>query len=135
MNRKTYNTAQLAVAICDGLNPTINQYLEPAEYDKMMERYKEFAEEGRIVFTTFHQSYGYEEFIEGLFPEIDEKAKQISYKIKDGIFKKFCADNSFDVAWDMIKKDATCGEIWGDVDPSANEDVKSRLLTVSGKEP
>lgn len=43
---------------------------------------------GRIAFTTFHQSYGYEEFIEGIKPV--EESNQILYKTTDGIFKRFC---------------------------------------------
>lgn len=41
---------------------------------------------------TFHQSYSYEEFIEGIRPVInpDEQTGQISYEIKDGIFKEMC---------------------------------------------
>ena len=46
--------------------------------------------EGRIAFTTFHQSFGYEEFIEGIKPIVDEEKKDIGYTIEAGIFKKFC---------------------------------------------
>ncbi len=46
-------------------------------------------ENGQIAFTTFHQSYGYEEFIEGFRPEKDNQGNLI-YERKDGIFKAFC---------------------------------------------
>lgn len=39
---------------------------------------------------TFHQSYSYEEFIEGIRPVLDDEAGAISYEIKDGIFKEMC---------------------------------------------
>ena len=43
---------------------------------------------------TFHQSFSYEEFIEGIKPEIvtNSKTQQkfIDYSVKPGIFKKFC---------------------------------------------
>lgn len=43
----------------------------------------------RYEFVTFHQSYGYEEFIEGLRPETNDDG-QISYEVKPGVFKQIC---------------------------------------------
>lgn len=45
-------------------------------------------EESQIQFVTFHQNYGYEEFVEGIKPT--EKEGKISYKVKEGIFKALC---------------------------------------------
>nr|WP_251825559.1 AAA family ATPase [Campylobacter jejuni] len=60
--------------------------------DDKKAKFDEYVRKGQIVFTTFHQSYGYEEFVEGIKPRIDseENSKEIEYEIKDGIFKDFC---------------------------------------------
>lgn len=82
---KTYNSAIYAVAICDGKSVD-----ELTDYDAVMARYNELKKTGRIAFTTFHQSYGYEEFIEGIKPIIDENTQDVGYTIESGVFKEFC---------------------------------------------
>lgn len=82
---KTYNSVKYAVAICDRKSVE-----ELTDYDAVMARYNELKKTGRIAFTTFHQSYGYEEFIEGIKPIIDENKQEIGYTIESGIFKEFC---------------------------------------------
>lgn len=82
---KTYNSAIYAVAICDGKSVD-----ELTDYDAVMARYNELKKAGRIAFTTFHQSYGYEEFIEGIKPIIDENTQDVGYTIEPGVFKEFC---------------------------------------------
>lgn len=89
---KTYSTAIYAVAICD--EKSVKE-VKQEDYEKVMERYKELKKEGRIAFTTFHQSYGYEEFIEGIKPVMDdedENNEKLEYIVKSGVFKKFCDD-------------------------------------------
>lgn len=47
----------------------------------------------RYAFVTFHQSYGYEEFVEGLRPVLAEagaKGGEVQYEIRAGVFKKLC---------------------------------------------
>jgi 5-methylcytosine-specific restriction protein B len=46
----------------------------------------------RYSFVTFHQSYGYEEFVEGLRPVLndDAEAGNIQYEIRPGVFKELC---------------------------------------------
>lgn len=83
---KTYNTAIYAVAICNGEDvETVKEW----DYEEVMTRYNELVSLGQITFTTFHQSYGYEEFIEGIKPIMDEN-NNISYEVKSGVFKEFC---------------------------------------------
>lgn len=93
---KTYSAAIYAVAICD--NKDIND-VKVMNYDDVMDRYRELLspECERVSFTTFHQSYGYEEFIEGIKPVLNNEENNtsksgvdIGYKIVDGAFKSFC---------------------------------------------
>ncbi|WP_336020753.1 McrB family protein [Fusobacterium polymorphum] len=105
---KTYTTAKKAVAICDNVAEE-----DLTNYTEVMKRYNKLKENNRIEFITFHQSYGYEEFIEGIKPTVlnedDESEDEsennqeskndikiendIKYKIEAGVFKKFC-DNA-----------------------------------------
>ena len=61
---KTWTTARLAVEICEGRRRSDSADGRP----ELMETYKKLVEARRVVFTTFHQSIGYEEFVEGLRP-------------------------------------------------------------------
>lgn len=104
---KTYNVISKAVAIIDGIKETsLSKYFETREDVKA--RFDELLiqpngrEAGQIAFVTFHQSMSYEEFVEGIKPEIidliedeeednlDAGSRQISYKIQSGIFKEIC---------------------------------------------
>ena len=82
---KTYSTVIYAVAICDG-----KKLEELTNYEAVMRRYNELKSEGRIAFTTFHQSYGYEEFFEGIKPKLGLDSEMLGYTIEDGVFKAFC---------------------------------------------
>ena len=84
---KTYSTAIYAVAICDGVD--IDK-VKAMDYVEVMARYRDLTAAGRVAFTTFHQSYGYEEFIEGIKPIVDSEKKDIGYTIEPGVFKSFC---------------------------------------------
>ena len=84
---KTYNSVIYAVAICEGKNI---EAVQKEPYSNVLTRYKDLKDGGRIEFTTFHQSYGYEEFIEGIKPKMDSDSDNLSYAIEDGTFKSFC---------------------------------------------
>ncbi|MGJ0289487.1 AAA family ATPase [Aliarcobacter cryaerophilus] len=50
--------------------------------------FEKYKNKGQIEFITFHQSYGYEEFVEGIKAETN--GGNITYEVKSGIFKKLC---------------------------------------------
>ena len=92
---KTYQTVVYAVAIVE--NEPLDSIAEEAKksYSAVLERYNWYKADGLIAFTTFHQSYGYEEFIEGIKPVMDDddtntNGGEIRYTVVDGLFKAFC---------------------------------------------
>ena len=101
---KTYNTIAFAVAICDGEEKLAENGLETDEngnpqiksgednFELAHKRYEKLKEEGRIEFVTFHQSYGYEEFVEGIKPDIEtvNGKDEVVYRIQKGTFATFC---------------------------------------------
>ncbi|RUM69368.1 MAG: restriction endonuclease [Sulfurovum sp.] len=75
---KTYNTIDKALQIIDGKVPKNRK--------EAKERFEALKEAGQIAFVTFHQSYGYEEFVEGIKADVD--SDNIRYSIEEGIFQK-----------------------------------------------
>ena len=79
---KTYHAVDHALAIIDGANVR-----EREEGD--IERFQELRGRGQIAMVTFHQSYAYEDFIEGIRPVLsNETGGQVGYELRDGIFKQ-----------------------------------------------
>jgi len=76
---KTYATAELAVGICDGVVPEGREAL--------MARYRELRNLRRIRFVTFHPSFSYEEFVEGIRPATQEDGS-VGYEVRAGILKQ-----------------------------------------------
>ncbi|WP_454692362.1 AAA family ATPase [Achromobacter aloeverae] len=61
---KTFETAREAVLICTGS--------VPEDREEVMAMYQSLHRQGRVRFVTFHQSFAYEEFVEGLRPDTDD---------------------------------------------------------------
>lgn len=85
---KTYSTAIHAVAAIEKISPA--DLRQRDSYSSIRARYDEYRQQGLIEFVTFHQSYGYEEFIEGIRPQVDDTTGSMSFVLEDGIFKSFC---------------------------------------------
>jgi len=101
---KTYNTINKAIAIA---NPEYDLTQPREEIKKEFERLMNY---GQIVFTTFHQSMSYEDFIEGIKPLKPIQADTyLKYDVEPGIFRKLCQNAltpnlvDFDRAYENLK--------------------------------
>jgi len=114
---KTYSTINKAVEL---IKPDFdfNQGREA-----ITSEFKDLIEKGRIVFTTFHQSMGYEDFVEGIKPVLSDDEgdeEKITYKVQDGIFKDLALkarmeENNFDEKIEWLK--SKCDESNSDNEP------------------
>ena len=82
---KTYSTAEYALAIIEEREVCTDK-LSKEERSELVAEYKKKLRSGQIVFTTFHQNYGYEDFIQGMRPDCDSNT--LRFKKADGVFKK-----------------------------------------------
>ena len=80
---KTFHTVEAAVLACEPGFSFVDR-------EELKGKYDELCEDKRIQFVTFHQSFSYEEFVEGLKATTEDG--QIKYEIEDGIFKRICID-------------------------------------------
>lgn len=84
---KTYNTASIALKVLGVTD------IDLTDHEAVIKRYKELTGK-RIFFTTFHQSLDYEDFVEGLKPDVQKNEKGesvgVTYKPENGIFKRAC---------------------------------------------
>lgn len=83
---KTFDIPEYVVRLCYP-----HEDINALSRNEIVMRYRELKKEKRVVFTTFHQSMDYEDWMEGLRPEVDS-SNQLTYNIEDGIFKRLCID-------------------------------------------
>lgn len=101
---KTFSTASIALALC-----------KPEEFKKcktrkeLMTAYRKLIDSNQVAFTTFHQSMDYEDFVEGMKPQLTQDGKNVEYIIEDGIFKQMCinsrVENNFNEVYEQFLKD------------------------------
>ena len=85
---KTYVTAQHAVAICQGRPLT---QLAAEDYrGQLMADYGKLCATGNIAFVTFHQTYDYTDFVEGLRPQVTAD-KRMTYELVPGVLRRLAA--------------------------------------------
>lgn len=123
---KTYASAEYALAIIEHRKINHDQ-VTSRERMALMEKYESYVENGQITFTTFHQSYGYEEFIQGIRP--DATSGTVSFKVVDGIFKKVVDralrdnDNNYVIIIDEINR-ANISKVFGELITLIEEDKR-----------
>lgn len=83
---KTYHTINKALEVLDP------EYLEKNINDRALlnERFRELKDQKRIGFVTFHQSFSYEDFVEGI--KAETKGDKLNYTVEEGVFKTMCTD-------------------------------------------
>ena len=75
---KTFHSVSMAVEAVDGSTSQGR--------DGTKRRFNDLVSAGRVEFVTFHQSYAYEDFVEGIRPVLD--GGTLRYELRDGIFKR-----------------------------------------------
>ncbi len=87
---KTYHTIDKALEIF-GEYQSVSDCPSAEEARKANKKiFDERVSSGDIQFVTFHQSFSYEDFVEGLTAQVDEQTQQIRYEVSDGVFKRMC---------------------------------------------
>ena len=107
---KTFNTINKAIEIIE--NRVLNsEELKSENRENLKDKFEKYKKTGQIEFVTFHQSYGYEEFVEGIkaIPvgkDGNEDGSEMIYDVSNGIFKKLSNEsfNNFILKKQILKK-------------------------------
>lgn len=83
---KTYSVIRRAAMLASG---------RELSDDEAKQAYDDLCKAGRIRLTTFHQSFSYEDFIEGIRPVMDEEGGAARFEVRDGVFKEIATEALF----------------------------------------
>lgn len=116
---KTWSTVRRALELVLG-EPKVR---EKTEEDRFHE-FQRLQEEGRIEFVTFHQAYGYEEFVEGIRPILGTGGDdEIHYELHDSVFKRIALRAATAGLAEPPREEPTFETVWRElVDAVAGEE-------------
>lgn len=89
---KTYATIDHALAILAPEFLAQNSGNDPETRKRLKAEFDRFVAADRVRFVTFHQSFSYEDFVEGLRADSDAETGQVKYAVESGVFKRICDD-------------------------------------------
>ena len=100
---KTYSTRRRAVELADSAD-------EQRSDGQIAAGFEELRREGRVEMVTFHQSFGYEEFVEGIRPVQDDDGN-VEFACEKGVFRRI-VDRAVASAVVATSPDPTFDELW-----------------------
>lgn len=139
---KTYVSKEIAVKIAAPEFKIDNSLNSKDSRREINLKYHELYDKGQIVFTTFHQSFSYEDFVEGIKPlweKSDEKTDELEYGIEAGIFMRCCAYAAYNCYKLLKQKDTNENYSFDDlyeafIDQFREVDEKPYFKTITGRE-
>lgn len=124
---KTYSTAAIALSVLGQTD------VDLSDHEAVMKRYQEMCDKDQIFFTTFHQSLDYEDFVEGLKPQVQTDSNGnsigVTYEPVDGIFKKACNAVRTKEDIDIVE----CIDNYLESIKSVGHENRREIPTISGK--
>ncbi|MCC8402021.1 AAA family ATPase [Paraburkholderia sp. MMS20-SJTN17] len=132
---KTYRSVAEAVSIIEGAQ--VSRLMEPGEYPSTKQRFDSYRADGQIEFVTFHPSYAYQDFVEGIRPQPTAEGG-LSYDVDPGVFRRIAerARNNWEASRRSV--DATTSDrerferayrqLLTDIDESEEGFVKATLF-------
>jgi 5-methylcytosine-specific restriction protein B len=109
---KTYSTAEWALAMLQNRPVADIQKEYQHRHDQVREELAKYREREQVQFVTFHQSFSYEDFVEGIKPKLS--GELLSYRVEPGVFQRL--SHAAKRAWQYPGQTATVAAPVADFD-------------------